>query len=132
VDSVTTLLFGGSEPLRIACSASSPEVTTFPEWELGFRLLDGREDSDAEICAFRASLTTRSTNRLPNDRKNVKQPVRDYLAVHRDVPCFLPGCNGFFHRRVHPEAADGGFFPAGWTCCFLTELASRTLQEVDY
>ena len=69
VDRVTTLLVGGSEPVRIACSASSPEVTTFPEWELGFRLLYGREDSDAAICAFRASLTTRSTNRLPNDRK---------------------------------------------------------------
>jgi len=102
VDRVTTLPVGGSEPLRIACSTSSPEVstlklegagasdrpdllsyadgleTTSPEWELGFRLLDGREEPDAAICAFRASLTTRSTNRLPTTA--MRQPTCALLS----------------------------------------------------
>jgi hypothetical protein len=52
--------------------------------------------------------------------------------VPENVPCVFPCCDGLFHRQIYPEAADGGFFPACWTCWLFTKLGACTLQEGDF
>ena len=98
------------------------------EWEFGLRFLDGLRDSDAVVCAFRASLTMQSTKRLQTASR-IRRPVHGYRTVPSDMPCILPCCDSLLHRRVYSETADGGFFPARRACRLHTYLVACTLQE---
>lgn len=87
------------------------------EWELGLRLLDGRRDSDAEVWAFRASLTMQSTKRLQTPHTSI------------DLSVVITQCLGTCLASFHAVTASS---IAGFTLNVLTVVSFQHVGHVGF
>lgn len=107
---------GVSDRLDFFRGEPRPE-TPSTEWELGLRLLDGRRDSDAEVCAFRASLTMQSTKRLQTPHASI------------DLSIVITQCLGTCLASFHAVTASS---IAGFTLKVLTAVSFQHVGHVGF